>query len=51
MLILIENIQDDSPEPLRVSKYAVFMCLYPGENIFLIILSSPLGSRIPIQSP
>jgi len=51
MLILIEKIQDDSPEPLIVSQYAVLMCSYPRKQSFLIILSSPLGSRVSIQSP
>jgi len=48
---LIENIQYGRPGPLIVSQYPVLMCSYPGKKIFLIILSSPLGSRVSIQSP
>lgn len=50
MLILIEKIQYKRPEPLKVSQYAVLMCSYPGNQSFLIILSSPLGSGVSIQS-
>ena len=42
--ILIENIQYGRPGPLIVSQYPALMCSYPRKKIFLIILSSPLGS-------
>jgi len=48
MLIPIEKTQYGRHGPFRVGQYAVLMCSYPGKQSFLIILSSPLGSKVSI---